>query len=242
MATLDLGILVSGRGSNLQAVLRAIEERGLDARVRLVISSRPEAPALGHAAAAGVASVVLEPRAYPTRAAYDEALVAALRGAQATWILLAGFMRIVGPTFLEAFPSRVLNVHPALCPAFPGRHAQAQALAAGVRVTGCTVHLVDAELDGGPIIAQAVVPVRPDDDVDSLSARILGREHELVVSVLQWLAEGRVWLEPGSAPSGRTVVRARGELPVPGLAQPSTADSRRAPHSSTTPLSSPGAH
>lgn len=217
MATLDLGILVSGRGTNLQAVLDAIADARLDARVRIVASNRPAARALARAAAAGAPTAVVDHRDYAARPEFERALVRVLRDASARWILLAGFMRVLGTTFLEAFPGRVLNVHPALCPAFPGRDAQAQALAAGVRVTGCTVHVVDERLDAGPIVAQAVVPVLPHDDVASLSARILRREHEVVVSVLQWLAQGRVWIEPAKVLGSRATVHTRDLLPVPGL-------------------------
>jgi len=217
MATLDLGILVSGRGTNLQAVLDAIAGSRLDARVCIVVANRPGAPALTRAALAGAATAVVDHRSFDTRPAFERALVAELRRASASWVLLAGFMRVLGPAFLDAFPGRVLNVHPALCPAFPGRDAQARALAAGVRVTGCTVHVVTEQLDAGPIIAQAVVPVLADDDVDSLSTRILQREHELVVSVLQWLAEGRVRITPAAEPGLRATVHTRDLLPVLGL-------------------------
>ena len=206
MATLDLGVLVSGSGTNLQAILDAIAAGSLDARVRLVVSNRAEAKALERAAKAGVPTLVLSHRDYATREDYDAALVRALREAGVEWVMLAGFMRILTPVFLGAFPNRVINIHPSLLPAFPGLDAQKQALEYGVRVSGCTVHLVDAGTDTGPILAQAAVPVLDGDDRDSLAARILKREHELLVAVLHWISEGRLKLE---LPLGAAKPRAR---------------------------------
>jgi phosphoribosylglycinamide formyltransferase-1 len=198
MATLDLGVLISGRGSNLQAILDAIERGSLDARVRLVISNRPGAPGIERAERAGVPTRVIPHKDYPDRERFDAALAGALREAGAAWIVLAGFMRLLTPVFLDAFPGRVINIHPSLLPAFPGVDAQGQALAHGVRMTGCTVHLVDAGTDTGPILAQAAVPVLDGDDRDALAERILGFEHALLVEVLARIAEGR---EP-RAPAG----------------------------------------
>ncbi|HET9109779.1 MAG TPA: phosphoribosylglycinamide formyltransferase [Ktedonobacterales bacterium] len=178
-----IGVLVSGRGSNLQAILRAIESGELDARVALVISSRPDAPALEVAAAHGVATRVIVPKQYPSRAEAGAAIVAALRAAGARVVALAGYKPILDATVVQAFPNAILNVHPSLLPAFAGGMAprpQADALAAGVKVTGCTVHFVTEEVDAGPIIAQAPVPVLDDDTVESLSARILTEEHRLL--------------------------------------------------------------
>jgi phosphoribosylglycinamide formyltransferase-1 len=194
---IKLAVLVSGGGTNLQAILDAIDRRTLDAEVALVLSNKPDAGALERARRAGVATKVIEHRAFPSREAFDGALVEALRAHGAEWIVLAGFMRILTPVLLDAFPLRVVNVHPALLPSFPGAHAQAQALAYGVRFTGCTVHLVDAGTDTGPIVAQTVVPVQHDDTVDTLTARILVEEHALLPRVLQWIAEGRVVVQPG---------------------------------------------
>jgi phosphoribosylglycinamide formyltransferase-1 len=193
---LDLVVLVSGSGSNLQAILDAIAAGRLAARVRLVLSNVAGVRALERAAAAGVAHEVLSHKGFSDRAAYDRALAERVERAfdgapdDRRWVVLAGFMRIVGPAFLDRFPGGVINVHPALLPAFPGMHAQAQAFAAGVAIAGCTVHLVDAGTDTGPIIAQAAVPVLPDDDADALAARILRREHELLPAVLEALAAG----------------------------------------------------
>jgi len=195
---LDLVVLASGSGSNFQAILGAIE-RGLPARVRLLICNVEGARVIARAEAAGVPVKVLPHKGYPSRAAFDAALVDASHaaGAEDAWVVLAGFMRILTPTFLDAFPSRVINVHPALLPAFPGVDAQGQALAYGVAVAGCTVHLVDAGTDTGPILAQAVVPVLPDDDHDRLAARILVQEHRLLPQVLGWIAEGRLTFTAG---------------------------------------------
>jgi phosphoribosylglycinamide formyltransferase-1 len=192
---ITLGVLVSGGGTNLQAILDAIAAKTLDAAVAVVISNVPGAGALARAQKAGVETVVLDHRAYPDRASFDAAVVEELRRRGVDYVVLAGFMRLVTPTLLGAFPMRVVNVHPALLPAFPGVNAQAQALAYGVRVTGCTVHFVDAGTDTGPIIAQAVVPVLPEDDEATLKARVLEKEHELLPRVLQWCAEGRVHVE-----------------------------------------------
>lgn len=193
---LELGVLISGRGSNLQAILDAIAGEALDARVRLVVSNVAGATGLDRARASGVPTAVVSHRDHPDRASFDERVVEALRNAGVEWVVLAGFMRIVTPTLLDAFAGRVINIHPSLLPAFPGVDAQAQALAHGVRITGCTVHLVDEGVDAGPILAQAAVPVLPDDDRDRLAERILAREHQLLVATLQWIAEGRLSITP----------------------------------------------
>ena len=206
-----LGVLVSGSGTNLQALLDAIAAKKLDAEIAVVVSNVPTAKALDRARGAGVATTVIEHAPFSTRAAFDAALVEALTLHQCDYIVLAGFMRLVTPVFLEAFPMRVINVHPALLPAFPGVHAQGQALRYGVRVTGCTVHFVDAGTDTGPIIAQEVVPVMDDDDEASLTARILAKEHTLLPTALQWIAEGRVTVDTSSGARARVRVRgARG--------------------------------
>jgi len=206
-----VGVLISGRGSNLQALLDAVSSGALDAVVALVISNVAGAQGLDRARAAGVPTLVVDHREFPTRAAFDAALVAALRAHDVGLVCLAGFMRLLGPTFIDAFPNAILNIHPSLLPAFPGLHAQRQALRHGAKVSGATVHLVDAELDAGPIVVQAAVPVRDDDTEDSLSARILVEEHRIypkaVALVLggRWRIEGRRFLaegvpEPTSSP------------------------------------------
>jgi phosphoribosylglycinamide formyltransferase-1 len=202
-----LGVLVSGSGTNLQAILDAVQARRLDARVAVVISNVAGAGALDRAKAAGVEPLVLEHGRFPDRRAFDGAVVEALRARGVEVVVLAGFMRIVTDALLSAFPGRIVNVHPALLPAFPGVHAQRQALDYGVRVAGCTVHFVDGGTDTGPIIAQEAVPVLDGDDEKALTARILAKEHELLPRALQWIAEGRVTIEPPATPSGRPRVR-----------------------------------
>jgi len=202
-----LGVLVSGSGTNLQALLDAIAAKTLDAEIVVVVSNVAGAKALDRARAAGVATTVIEHAAFSTRAAFDAALVEALTLHRCDYVVLAGFMRLVTPVFLDAFPMRVVNVHPALLPAFPGVHAQKQALAYGVRVTGCTVHFVDAGTDTGPILAQAVVPVLDEDDEATLTARILAKEHELLPTALQWISEGRVSVDTTAGARARVHVR-----------------------------------
>jgi len=196
---LRLGVLVSGSGSNLQAILDAVAAGTLAAEVALVLSNKPDAFALERARRAGVQTAVVSHRDFTTRELFDAALVQALSAHRVDCVVLAGFMRIVTPVLLDAFQDRVINMHPALLPAFPGAHAQADALAYGVRVSGCTVHFVDAGTDTGPIIAQSVVPVVDGDTVESLSARILAEEHALLPTVLQWVADGRVVVERSDA-------------------------------------------
>jgi phosphoribosylglycinamide formyltransferase-1 len=206
---LTLGVLVSGTGSNLQAILDAVASKTLDARVAVVVSNVAEAGGLERARAAGVETVVVDHKAYADRRAFDAALVEVLRARGVEIVVLAGFMRLVTDVLLGAFPMRVVNVHPSLLPAFPGVHSQKQAFDYGVRVAGCTVHLVDGGTDTGPILAQAAVPVEDGDDEESLRLRILGREHELLPRVLQWMAEGRVTVEAVAGGRARVRVRAK---------------------------------
>jgi len=189
---LNLGVLVSGAGSNLQAILDAISAGTLNARVKLVISNRPGAPALERARAARISALTIRHQDFDNREAFDAALVDALREVDVNWIVLAGFMRVLTPKFLSAFPGRIINIHPSLLPAFPGVDAAKQALDYGVKLTGCTVHFVDHGVDSGRIIAQRAVPVEAGDDVASLTARIHGVEHQLFVDVLREIAAGRV--------------------------------------------------
>lgn len=192
-----IGVLISGRGSNLQALIDAIAERRLSAEIAVVISNRPDAGGLARAQAAGIETLVIEHRGFPTRDDFDGALAQELHTRGVSLVCLAGFMRLIGPRLLEAYPQAILNIHPSLLPAFPGTDAQRQALEHGVKVTGATVHLVTPELDGGPIVVQASVPVRDDDTVETLSARILIEEHriypEAVRAILDggWSVEGR---------------------------------------------------
>lgn len=201
-----LGVLVSGEGTNLQAILDAVAAGALDARVAVVVSNVPRAGALARARAANVDTLVIEHGRFADRRAFDAAIVEGLRSHGVEVVVLAGFMRLVTEVLLDAFPWRVINVHPALLPSFPGAHAQKQALDYGVSITGCTVHFVDRGTDTGPIIAQAAVPVLRDDDESSLRARIQAREHELLPRVLQWMAEGRVSVSAPTASGLRSRV------------------------------------
>ena len=193
---LALVVLASGRGSNLRALDAAIDAGRCRARIAAVVGDRPSAPALEHARERGVPTAIVAPKAYPDRDAWDAALADAIAQHAPDLVVLAGFMRIVGARVLARFGGRILNVHPALLPAFPGLDAPAQALAAGVRITGCTVHLVDAGVDTGPILAQAAVPVLPCDDAARLHARIQPAEHRLLPAVVDWIATGALVLDP----------------------------------------------
>jgi phosphoribosylglycinamide formyltransferase-1 len=185
-----IAVLISGRGSNLQSIIDAIGAGELDATIALVVSNRSDAAGLLRAQEAGIEAVCLDPRAYPDRDAYDRAIVDLLRARQVSLVCLAGFMRLVAAPLLDAFPNAILNIHPSLLPAFPGIDAQKQALQHGVRVSGATVHLVTAELDNGPIIAQAAVPVLDDDSRDTLAARILIEEHRLYPDAIRTMLDG----------------------------------------------------
>jgi phosphoribosylglycinamide formyltransferase-1 len=191
-AKLKLGVLASGNGSNLQAIIDAIVSGELPASIELVLVNEPKAKALQRAEAAKVPARSILHRDFPTREAFDQQLVEALKDAGAEWVVLAGFMRLLSPTFLDQYPNRVLNIHPALLPAFPGIHAIRQALDAGVKVTGCTVHLVDHGVDSGPILAQSAVPVHDNDDEASLAERVHLAEHQLYVDTLRRLATGQL--------------------------------------------------
>ncbi len=197
---LRVGVLGSGRGSNLQALLDAAARPGYPARVVVVVSDKERAQALERARAHGVAAVWLNPKDFGDRAAYDAALGRLLEEHRVGLVCLAGFMRILTPEFVRAFAGRVLNIHPSLLPAFPGLHAQRQALDYGVKVAGATVHFVDEGVDTGPIALQASVPVQPDDTEESLSARILAVEHRLYPEAVRLFAEGRLRL------AGRKVI------------------------------------
>ena len=185
-----LGVLISGRGSNLQSIIDAIARGDLQARIAVVISNRADAAGLARAREAGIEAVHLDPRQHPDRPSYDRAIVAALQQREVELVCLAGFMRLVGAPLLDAFPQRVLNIHPSLLPSFPGLDGQRQALEHGVRISGATVHLVTAELDGGPIVLQSAVPVHDDDTVEALSARILVEEHRLYPEAIRLVLDG----------------------------------------------------
>jgi phosphoribosylglycinamide formyltransferase 1 len=185
-----IGVLISGRGSNLQALADAIAEGRLDARIALVISNRADAQGLVRARDTGIEAITVDHRAFPSRAAFEQALIAELRARAVSLVCLAGFMRLLGPTFLDAFPNAILNIHPSLLPSFPGVDAQRQAWTHGVKLAGATVHLVTGELDGGPIVAQAAVPVRDDDTPETLAARILIEEHRIYAEAVKTLLDG----------------------------------------------------
>ncbi len=197
MSLPTLGVLISGRGSNLQAIVDAIADEQLAARIGVVVSNIPGAFGLERATAAGIPTVVVEHGQFESRDAFDATLVDVLRRYGVELVCLAGFMRLLGPRLVQAFPNAILNIHPSLLPSFPGLHGQRQALQHGVRYSGATVHMVTTELDAGPIVLQAVVPVHDDDTEDQLSARILVEEHriypEAIARVLAggWRIEGR---------------------------------------------------
>ena len=202
-----LGVLVSGTGTNLEAILAACAEGRLVSKVAVVISNKAGALALERAEKAGVPTRVIPHGAYPSREEFDRALVAALRDAGVDWVVLAGFMRLITSTMLDAFPNRIVNIHPSLLPAFPGVDAQKQAFDYGVKVSGCTVHLVDGGTDTGPVIAQRAVPVLDGDDAESLRKRILREEHAILVDVLGAIEEGRVEVVPVTGGRGRVRVK-----------------------------------
>ncbi|MDC4204271.1 MAG: phosphoribosylglycinamide formyltransferase [Candidatus Manganitrophus sp.] len=189
---LRLGVLVSGRGSNLEAILDAIKQGKLSARVAVVISNKKDAAALERAARYQVPAIFLDQTHYSRREEYDAAVLQQLKEFGVEFVVLAGYMRLVTPTLIQPYHDRIINTHPSLLPAFPGMHAQRQALSYGVRVSGCTIHFVDEEMDHGPIIAQASVPVFEGDTVEQLSERILAEEHRLLPQVLQLYAEGKL--------------------------------------------------
>jgi phosphoribosylglycinamide formyltransferase-1 len=193
---MKLGVLVSGAGTNLGALLAAMRAGDLaPAEIAAVVSNRPGAGALERAADAGVPAEVVDHRAFLTRADFEEALLASLEARGVEGVILAGFMRVLTSRFIDAFPGRIINTHPALCPAFPGVDAPRQAIEHGVKVSGCTVHLVDAGVDTGPIILQAAVLVEPDDTAETLHRRIQREEHRLLPEAARLLAAGRLRLE-----------------------------------------------
>jgi len=196
-----LGVLLSGRGSNLQAIIDAIAERRLDATIAVVISNQKNAGGLERARRVGIETLTLSHRGWPSREDYDRALVSELRKRNVGLVCLAGFMRKVGAPIIDAFPNAVLNIHPSLLPSFPGLHAQQQALDHGVKTSGVTVHFVTADLDAGPIIVQRTVPVRDDDTEETLAARILVEEHHAYPEAIALVLDG------GWRIDGRRVVR-----------------------------------
>ena len=198
---IKLGVLVSGRGSNLQAIIDSIEQKKFNAEIVLVLSNVPAAPALERSKKHGLDTVFVDARTFSSKAEFDQELVDRLKTKEVDMVCLAGYMKILSDNFIEAFAGKIINIHPSLLPAFPGLHPQRQALEHGAKISGCTVHFVDTGVDTGPIILQSAVPVLDDDDEASLSARILEKEHELYPEAIRLISENRLTLK------GRQVIR-----------------------------------
>jgi len=188
-------ILISGRGSNMEAMVKACAAEQWPARIAAVVSNRPQAAGLAFAAQHGIATAVVDHKVYPDRDSFDAELARVIDGYAPDLVVLAGFMRILTPGFTQRYEGRMLNIHPSLLPAFPGLHTHQRAIDAGCHVAGATVHFVTAELDHGPIVAQAVVPVLPGDDEDRLSARVLAQEHQMYPRAVRWFVEGQLRVE-----------------------------------------------
>jgi phosphoribosylglycinamide formyltransferase-1 len=203
-----IAVLISGSGSNLQAIIDASERREIPCRVGIVISNKADAYGLSRARKHGIPTEVVDHKGFATREEFDARLVEVIRESGADLVCLAGFMRILTPVIIRAFPNRILNIHPALLPSFPGTHGPGQALAYGVRFSGCTVHFLDEGVDTGPIIVQAIVPVYDDDTEDTLAARILAQEHRIYPMAIRLFFSGRLVFE------GRKV-KVRGEPKIP---------------------------
>ena len=204
MGNRRIGVLISGRGSNLQAIIDSIAAGRLDATIAVVISNRADAAGLARAARAGIETLHIDHKGYGSREAFDRAVVAELRRRDVALVCLAGFMRLLSPEFVDAFPNRILNIHPSLLPAFPGLDGQAQAWEHGVKVSGATVHIVTPELDAGPIVRQAVVPVDGADTAAALAARILAEEHRIYPEAIGIMLDGGWRIE------GRRFIAGRG--------------------------------
>ncbi|MDH3257363.1 MAG: phosphoribosylglycinamide formyltransferase [Nitrospinota bacterium] len=194
-SSFKIGILVSGRGTNLQAILDAIDNGELKARIALVLSNKKEAPALARAINKGIETVVLDPKQFAGKKEFDQALAGELENRQVDLVCLAGYMRILGPEFIRKFEGKIINIHPSLLPAFPGLDVQQKAIDYGVKFSGCTVHFVNEEVDGGPIILQAVVPVHESDNAQTLAERILIQEHLIYPRAIQMIVENRLHIE-----------------------------------------------
>ena len=189
---LPIAVLISGSGSNLQSIIDRIEQKVLHAEIKVVISNKAEAYGLTRAKKHNLPTEVIEHQNFSSREEFDRTMVDVIKAAGAEAVILAGFMRILTPVFIQAFPNKILNIHPAILPSFPGVHGQAQAADYGVRFSGCTVHFVDEKMDHGPIIIQAVVPAYTNDDGQSLGQRILKWEHRIYPQAIEWLAQGRL--------------------------------------------------
>jgi len=212
---LPIGVLASGSGSNLQSIIDHIEQGRLDAEVRVVISNNADAYALTRAKKHGIPCVVIRHQEFPNREAFDGQMVETLVSYGVELVVMAGFMRVLSPVFLKAFSQRVINIHPALLPSFPGLHGQQQAFDYGVKFSGCTVHFADDGVDSGPIIIQAIVPVLEADTADSLAARILREEHRIYPQAIQFYAEDRIEIQ-----NRQVKIRGLRELNVPALHNP----------------------
>lgn len=197
MSRVPIAVLISGSGTNLQALIDACADPSFPATIALVVSNRRHAYGLERARRAGLPTAWLWHKPFDSREAYDAAMVELLRAHGVQWICMAGFMRVVTSVLIDAFPGRMLNIHPALLPAFPGLDGPGQALQAGVKIAGCTVHIVEIGVDAGPIVIQAAVPVLPTDDRDALATRILAQEHRIFPQALEWATTGRLHLEAG---------------------------------------------
>jgi phosphoribosylglycinamide formyltransferase-1 len=215
MARLRLGVLISGRGSNLQSLIDHFCKPDTPAEICLVISNKADAYGLVRAKAAGLPVLTIDHKAYADRTAFDAALDAALREARIDLVCLAGFMRLLTTGFVEAWRDRMINIHPSLLPSFKGLHTHARAIEAGMRIVGCTVHYVRPEMDEGPILVQAAVPVLADDDEDRLAARVLEAEHRCYPAAIRLIAEGRVRIE-----GERAIIAGSGEMPPATLFNP----------------------
>ncbi len=212
---LKIGVLASGRGSNFQAIIDAVKAGKINAEFAVCISDQADAYALTRAKENGIAAEFIDPKASKDRAEYDEKIIEVLRKYDAGLVLLAGFMRLVSPALVEAYKNKMMNIHPALLPSFPGLHVQRKAIRYGAKFSGCTVHFVDTGMDTGPIIIQAVVPVFPGDTEDALSARILKQEHRIYPEAVRLFAEGKIEVD------GRRVVIKNGpEIPDEFLVNP----------------------
>ena len=193
----NIVILISGRGSNMEAIVRACQAEGWSGRIAAVISNRPDAAGLKFAASHGIATAVVDHKAFPDRDSFDAALAQVIDGFSPDLVVLAGFMRILTPGFVKRYAGRMLNIHPSLLPCFPGLHTHEAALAMGVKVHGATVHFVTADLDHGPIVLQAIIEVRQGDTPDSLAGRLLAQEHTIYPRAVRWFVEGRLSVEHG---------------------------------------------
>jgi phosphoribosylglycinamide formyltransferase-1 len=200
-----IGVLVSGSGSNLQSIIDHIEKGTLDAEIRIVISNNPGAYALKRCIEHSIPTAVVDHHEFRTREGFDCRIITILKSSGVELVVMAGFMRILSDKFFRAFPLRIMNIHPALLPSFPGTHVQQKAVEYGVKFSGCTVHFADAGVDSGPIIIQSVVPVYDNDDADTLSARILREEHKIYPQAIQYYAEGKIQVE------GRKVIIRNGQ-------------------------------